>query len=381
MITITRLSSPPKHHFYGYYGIEAWDPSLRYHLSLETDFHEHRPIVGDVTSVGVIDGETHAFIPYASTSAFNLQQGSMMHWIDVGFGDEFTFNDWENDGLVSRAINLQTRNTRTIHGAIAALSPTQPVALGLNFARMAHCRAVVGYANEMDPNSLQLHPADDGLFLLDLREGSSNLILSIADVIRESWDANIPNGLAWFNHVLFNIDGTRVLFFCRIRHGDGFLSSLWTVNPDGSNLVCQIPFGNKVSHFYWRDESSILISSDVTGEIQFLEFTDGKRDFKPFGAGILPRDGHASFSPDRNWIVCDAYPKNPQRLAELMLYDIRRERKIGLGQFYSEEIFTGDIRCDLHPRWSSDGKMITFDSVHEDSRQIYLLDVEEIVSG
>ena len=46
MITITQLSSPPKHHFYGYYGIEAWDPSLRYHLSLETDFHEHRPIVG-----------------------------------------------------------------------------------------------------------------------------------------------------------------------------------------------------------------------------------------------------------------------------------------------------------------------------------------------
>ena len=31
MITITRLLSPPKHHFYGYYGIEVWDPLLRYH--------------------------------------------------------------------------------------------------------------------------------------------------------------------------------------------------------------------------------------------------------------------------------------------------------------------------------------------------------------
>ena len=188
MITITRLSSPPKHHFYGYYGIEPWDPSRRYHLSLETDFHEHRPVVGDVASVGLIDRETNAFIPYASTGAFNLQQGSMMHWIDVGFGNEFTFNDWENEALVSRAINLQTGEIRTIHGAVAALSPTQPVALGLNFARMAHCRAVVGYANDMDRDSLQPHPADDGLFLLDLREGSSNLILSITDVIRESQD-------------------------------------------------------------------------------------------------------------------------------------------------------------------------------------------------
>ena len=381
MITITRLSSPPKHHFYGYYGIEPWDPSRRYHLSLETDFHEHRPVVGDVASVGLIDRETNAFIPYASTGAFNLQQGSMMHWIDVGFGNEFTFNDWENEALVSRAINLQTGEIRTIHGAVAALSPTQPVALGLNFARMAHCRAVVGYANDMDRDSLQPHPADDGLFLLDLRDGSSNLILSIADVIRESQDMNIPDGLAWFNHVLFNTDGTRVLFFCRIRHGEGFLSSLWTVNPDGSNLAPQIPFGNKVSHFYWRDESRILISSDVTGEMQFLELTDGKGDFEPFGPGGLPQDGHASFSPDRNWVLCDTYPNNPQRLAELMLYDVKRERKIVLGRFYSEEIFTGDIRCDLHPRWSSDGKMITFDSVHEDSRQIYLINVEEIVSG
>lgn len=269
MITVDRLSSPPKHHFYGYYGIEAWDPSRRYHLSLETNFHEHRPTVEDAASVGLIDRETRTFIPYASTSAFNLQQGSMMHWIDVGFGNEFTYNDWEDEGLVSRAINFQTRETRTIHGAIAALSPTQPVAIGLNFARMAHCRAVVGYTNEMDPDSVQPQPTDDGLFLLDLRDGSANLILSISDVIRESRDLNIPDGLAWFNHVLFNTDGTRILFFCRVRHEDGFLSSLWTVNPDGSNLTPQIPFGNKVSHFDWRDESSILISSDVIGEMQF----------------------------------------------------------------------------------------------------------------
>lgn len=380
MITVDRLSSPPKHHFYGYYGIEAWDPSQQYHLSLETNFHEHRPAVGDVASVGLIDRETHAFIPYASTGAFNLQQGSMMHWIDVGFGNEFTFNDWEGEGLVSRAINFQTRETRTIHGAIAALSPTQPVAIGLNFARMLHCRAVVGYANEMDPDSVHPQPTDDGLFLLDLRDGGSNLILSVSDVIRESQNLNIPDGLAWFNHVLFNTDGTRILFFCRLRYGDGFLSSLWTVNPDGSNLVCQIPFGNKVSHFDWQNERSILISSDVMGEMQFLEVTDGQRDFKPFGTGILPQDGHASFSPDRNWVVCDTYPKNAQRLADLMLYDIRRGRKVILGQFYSEEMFTGDIRCDLHPRWSSDGRVITFDSVHEGPRQIYLVDVAEIIS-
>jgi hypothetical protein len=44
---VTSLSSGPENHFYGYYGINPWDPSIRYHLALETDFHERRPEPGD----------------------------------------------------------------------------------------------------------------------------------------------------------------------------------------------------------------------------------------------------------------------------------------------------------------------------------------------
>ncbi|MEM7531700.1 MAG: hypothetical protein AAF639_05975 [Chloroflexota bacterium] len=56
--------------------------------------------------------------------------------------------------LVSRAIHPDTREQRTIHGAIAGVSPAtsswgRSKAVGLNFARMAACRPVVGYANEL----------------------------------------------------------------------------------------------------------------------------------------------------------------------------------------------------------------------------------------
>ena len=74
---VIRLSTSPKHHFFGYYGINPWDKSGQYHLTLETDFHTHRPVVSDVASVGLVDRETQEFIPYAKTSAFNLQQGSV----------------------------------------------------------------------------------------------------------------------------------------------------------------------------------------------------------------------------------------------------------------------------------------------------------------
>lgn len=381
MFDATALSLAPKHHFFGYYGINPWDRSLRCHLSLQTDFHERRPTVGDYAAVGLIDRQTHIFIPYARTSAFNLQQGSMMHWIYVGFGEEFTFNDWEDDKLVSRAINPETGKTRAIQGAIAAVSPTEPIAMGLNYARMAHCRPVVGYANNMDPESVLDSPEDDGLFLLDLESGGSRLIMPIADVIGASRCEEARGGRAWFNHVLFNTDGTRILFFCRVRKQDGWHSSLWTINPDGTDLECQISFKYRISHFAWRYPAHILISSSFLGDMQFLEFTDRQRDFKPFGKGKLPRDGHACFSPDARWVVCDTSPKGPERLSELMLYNMSSNTKISLGKFHSEKQFTGDIRCDLHPRWSPDGNTISFDSVYEGSRQIYLVDVSDIAES
>ena len=381
MVKITALSQGPKHHFFGYYGINPWDQSLRYHLALETDFHERRPVFGDCATVGLIERQTQVFTPYARTSAFNFQQGSMMHWIDVGFGEEFTFNDWEDGKLVARAINPKTKKMRKVEGALAALSPTEPIAMGLNYARMAHCRPVVGYANNIDPKNWQVSPEDDGLFLLDLESGKSRLVLSIADVIGASGYEEVRGKLAWFNHILFNPDGTRILFFCRVKKENRWHSSLWTASPDGTDLQCQIPFKYRISHFAWRDAKRILISCTFFGDMQFLEFTDGRRDFKPFGEGILPRDGHASFSPDGRWVVSDTYPQGQKRLSELMLYNVTNNTKITLGNFHSEEQFKGDIRCDLHPRWSPDGSTISFDAVHKASRQIYLVDVSDVVNS
>ena len=377
---IKRLSARPKHHFFGYYGINPWDSTTKYHLALETDFHTHRPLPEDTATVGLIHRDTHEFIPHVQTTAFNLQQGSMMHWINGSKNDEhnatcseFTFNDWKDGKLVSRTLNPITGAIRTIQGAIAAVSPTAPLAIGLNYGRMAHCRAVVGYATHTKPNNIIAQPEEDGLYQLNLQDGSSKLILSIADVIRASGDERMRDKRTWFNHVLFNTDGTRLLFFCRVRRETGHYTSLWTLNPDGSDLEMQIPFGYRVSHFDWRTSTRILVSSDISGEMGFVEFTDGVRDFKPIGRGVLPSDGHASFSPDREWLLCDTYPRGTERLAQLMVYNIAENRKIVLGEFHHEEQFVGDIRCDLHPRWAPDGKTITFDSVHEGSRQIYLV--------
>jgi len=54
-----------------------------------------------------------------------------------------------------------------------------------------------------------------------------------------------------------------------------------------------------------------------------------------------------------------------------------RERKetLQVGAFKHPENITSDWRCDLHPRWSRNGRQVSFDSVHEGNRQIYIADV------
>jgi len=42
---------------------------------------------------------------------------------------------------------------------------------------------------------------------------------------------------------------------------------------------------------------------------------------------------------------------------------------------------TGEMRCDLHPRWSRQGTQVCFDSVHEGPRQMYVCDVSAVVQG
>ena len=377
-----RLTEGPAHHFFGYYGINVWDRSGRYHLALETDFHRRPPGPEDRARVGLVDAETGAFAAVAETGAFNLQQGSMMHWIDAGRGEELTYNAWQGRRVVSHARELTTGATRTLEAPVAAVSADGRQALGLNYARMYHCRSVVGYANETDPATLAVAPEDDGLYRIDLPSGRAELLVSHAQVIRAAGLDGPPSGLVWFNHVMFNTDGSRALFFCRMRNADGrgMRTSLWTVRVDGSELSLQIGFPYRISHFAWLDPDRILISTDLLGSMQFLTFTVDREDFAPIGAGVLPPDGHACFSPDGRWMVCDTYPHGAARISQVMLYEMASGRRVDVAGFSSEAVFNGDVRCDLHPRWHPDGTRLTIDAVPEGDRQIYLLDVADVVA-
>ncbi len=116
-------------------------------------------------------------------------------------------------------------------------------------------------------------------------------------------------------------------------------------------------------------ESYVLI--DVTAPIRKT----------PVGKGVLEQDGHPMYSADRRWILTDTYPDDHSHERILLLFDVITGTRYDIGNFYADPGLGKIARCDLHPRWNRDGTMVCIDSVHEDQRQMYLLDVSQITGA
>jgi Tol biopolymer transport system component len=77
--------------------------------------------------------------------------------------------------------------------------------------------------------------------------------------------------------------------------------------------------------------------------------------------------------------LCDTYPGR-RREQHPYLFEVKTGRRRPLGHFVSPSKYTGEWRCDTHPRFSPDGRKVAIDSPHGgDGRQIYLIDIGGIV--
>jgi len=99
---------------------------------------------------------------------------------------------------------------------------------------------------------------------------------------------------------------------------------------------------------------------------------------------VMVVNGHNTYLPIRSdptrWILNDTYP-DASRLQHPYLYDTRTSVRHPLGHFRSAREYTGEWRCDNHPRSSPDGTKVCIDSPHGGGRQMYLIDVKGIVGG
>jgi hypothetical protein len=381
-VPVRAVTAGPRHHFFGYYDKSPWDATGRYMLALEAPFADREPGPDDRAAVGVIDLDAGcAFHPLADTVAWNWQQGAMLQWLPSAPDRLIIFNDRRDGAFVSVIMDIRNAEARILPRPIYAISRDGSRALTPNFARLADLRPGYGYAGIADPWRENPQPDDDGIYEMNLATGESRLIISVAQVANLGRDETMAGRRHWFNHLLFNPDDSRFLFLHRWQRGaDSRYTRMFTAAPDGSGLFC-VSDHEMVSHFDWRSARQILAWARrrEVGDRFFL-FTDQSGEFEVVGEGVLTTDGHCSYSPDGKWILTDTYP-DQEHMRRLMLYRPDQNRRVDLGGFFSPPELQGPIRCDLHPRWSRDGRQVCIDSVHQGTRQMYVVEVSQVVDA
>ena len=382
---VRAITRGPKFHWFGYYDKLEFDPTSRYVLGMEVDFQHRSPRAEDVIKVGMVDlQDGDKWTELGQSSAWGWQQGCMLQWLP-GSKSEVLWNDRQDGKFVCHILDTKSGKKRTIDTPIYTIHPDGKSAVTPDFSRIQDMRPGYGYAGIPDRHADQLTPDESGIWHVDLATGKRKLILSIAQVSTFGKQLDSMKGAKhWFNHLLYNTDGSRFVFLHR-WHPVGssptrFETRMLSATPDGKDLHVVDPDGN-MSHFIWPDPKRIIGWTKPAGKPWgFYQFIDQSDKVEAVGEGVMTENGHCTYLPGNKWILNDTYPDKKKREQHVYLYNVESRRRVALGDFHSPPEFKGEWRCDTHPRFSPNGKLVTIDSPHGgNGRQIYLIDISGIV--
>jgi hypothetical protein len=379
-------SGPKEHLFASYYAINAWSADGRYATVLETEIKSGLPTENDPAVLGVVDArENNRFVPLTETRCWNFQEATMAHWLGTAPQTQFIFNDRVDGKFVSVVYDMAAKTRRVIGPPVSAVSADGKWAVSINYARLRLTRPDYGYGgNGQDARAGTVWPEDDGLWLVNLETGEAKLIVSIASVRDRMPQVKDPKALAYFCHTVFSRDGSRIFWLARtVENLEGqkvvrkWETTSFVCDRDGGNVVRCFPDGWGGSHFNWLPDGRMVVTAKWKDAFwSHVLFSPGKEDHVRLGGGLLDFDGHCVYSDDGKWMSTDSYwdKFGDRKLAVMRASD---QAILPLGTFFVPEIYREQYsRCDLHARWRPDGKMLGFNSVHEGTRQVYVIDVK-----
>ena len=411
-----RVGDGSWHHFFGYYNKSNWDKGNRLLLAQRTPWMDQYLTPEVKATVGYFDtGDGDRFHAVGETGAWNWQMGSQLQWLDGAPGRQLVYNDRTGDikarypGFGAVVVDVDSGARRQLPMPVYVVAPSSAWALSVNYRRLYATHETIGYSEPGQPFELPLAPADDGIWRMDMASGDAALLVSYAQLKAFHHRPSMDKAIHWVSHIEVNPSSSRILFLHRwterVKDETCFLHRLITMNPDGSGmrlLECSdhpLPqladdfdpaaVGTfdyekseyQISHPLWQDDGHIIVWGPHAGEIHYHLYHDAEGGaVEVVGRGVLVENGHMTFSPvDKRWMLSDTYPDDRTHERFLFLFDMHTGERRNLGSFYATPELSKENRCDLHPRWSRDGRLVCIDSVHEHQRQMYVLDVSSIV--
>ena len=411
---IRRVGRNDLHSFFGYYNKSNFSQDDRFLLAQRTPLFTGDLTGKETAEVGYYDLTNHDhFHKLGETTTWNWQMGAQLQW--RGKGNEVIFNtrtdnpETQNQNQVtfpdfrSTLINIETKESRELPLPIYVMAPHGDFALTVNYSRLLFTHRTIGYAATGREPALDKAPKNDGIFRMEIDSGDCRLIVSLDDLKQFEHRPSMDKAIHWISHMEVNPSGNRFLFLHRwterVADETCFLHRLFTMNGDGSglrllecsdhplpqlaenfdpNAVGTFDYEKseyQISHPMWKSDTEIIVWGPHNGKIHYHLYDDTTAQVSIVGPGILDENGHMTYARDGRWLLSDTYPDAKTNERILFLFDTENAQRYDLGRFYTPPDLGKHNRCDLHPRWSRDNKAVCIDSVHEGTRQLYLIDV------
>jgi hypothetical protein len=369
------------HVFFGYYDSTPFSPDDTRILAMRLP---ERAIPGcDPVELGYYDlnREDGRFSPLGESATWCWQQGCRFQWYPGGSQESILYNVQVAGGYGSVIADGRSGAVQRLYGMpVYALDSAGRFGYSVNFSRLQRLRPGYGYGNVPDPFLDHPAPAGDGLWKLDFDSGESELVVSLSRLAEFHPHPDMGGATHYLNHVMCNPDGKRVLFMHLWVGVNGLRSNrLLTCNPDGSDL-CLLVDSGRVSHFWWQNNTEVLAYAWEPGDdcYAYRVYSDFVATHRIDNLSLLQQDSHPSLSPDGHWLITDSYPDICRR-QWLMLQQRGNEQFSILGSFFSPAKYTGEQRCDLHPRWNRQGTSLAIDATFTGRRGLHVFDVSDLV--
>ncbi len=356
-----------KHYFFGYYDLPATDLEDR-HLCHRVPFMDRLPTAEDVAELGYVQDGVFTLID--TTTAWNFQQGALLQFHPTK-PNTVCYNAYRDGRFCTVTREIGSDTAQYTDMPAAAISADGKWGLSVNFGRIYDFRPGYGYAGCRDKWAEVDVPAEDGIFLTDMEKGNSSLLLSYTQMAAV---ADMGEGRKLLvNHINFSPDFNHYVMLFRnfCAPGERMWRTSLLVGDLKGNLRALLVNG-MASHYRWINERELIIFCAVAGKRGLYCFDTETGESREYELSIWQETGaadiHCNLLPNGKYVIGDGYPREGYR--HLLAYN--RETGESRDLFGALAVIPPviDIRCDLHVRFSADGRWLTFDTTQNRCRQI-----------
>ena len=347
-------------YFFGYYDKSPWNSTGRYMLCMRAKNTWSEPDPTSMVDILLIDTEDGNRVRrLAETKTWNVQQGCMAQWLGPDFDKIIIYNTLKDDRYCSVVMNTETMQERLLPLPVYTVSADGRTALSLDFSRLHNLRPGYGYAALPEATKGVALPDTTCIWKMNIDTGEVTDLLKYTDFASflPRPEMKEIGSVHKVNHLMISPNGKRFMVLYRWFCGQRKYTRLITCNMDGSDMYL-LSDDDMVSHCYWKNDDEIIaFERKKDGGNGYYLMKDKSLEYAHIWPN-LNNDGHPSYCPtDNNLVVLDTYP-NRARIQEVKIARDDCNEVKTIAKVFAPFKYDNDTRCDLHPRWSRDGKKI-----------------------